>query len=98
MKPYIIHLCKHHYHVTILDHRSHSIFESSIVSHYIFSHQLSCKHPILTIDSNYSRSHDHMVPVLEHLVAVMVYLRRNNFGELDVIVLAEGLVHIDIGL
>ena len=82
----------------ILDHRSHNIFEFSNVSHYIFSHQLSCKHPILTIDPNYSRSHDHMVPVLEHQAAVMVYWRRYSFGELDVIVLAEGLVHIDIGL
>ena len=82
----------------ILDHRSHSIFEFSIVSHYIFSHQLSCKHPILTIDPNYSRSHGHKVPVLEHLVAVMMYLHRYNFGELDVIVLVQDLVHIDTDL
>ena len=84
--------------MTILDHRSHSIFEFSTVSHHIFFRQQFYTHPILTIDPNYFRSHDHMVPVLEHLVAVMVYWRRYSFGELDVIVLAEGLVHIDIGL
>ena len=79
----------------ILDHRSHSIFEFSIVSHYIFSHQLSCKHPILTIDPNYFRSHHHKVQALEHQAVMMVYWRRYSFGELDVIVLVQDLVHID---
>ena len=82
----------------IHDHRSHSISEFSTVSHHIFFRQQFYTHPILTIDPNYFRSHDHKVLALEHLVAAMVYWRRYNFGELDVIVLAEDLVHIDIDL
>ena len=82
----------------IHDHRFHSISEFSTVSHHIFFRQQFYTHPILTIDPNYSRSHDHMVPVLEHLVVVMMYLHRYNFGELDVIVLVQDLVHIDTDL